>query len=176
MGGTYLSKMTSKTSDSIEKYSVETTTEENSADQIVPNEKSGNNTTANDVTISNEKLPEETTTNKKPKNETKSKEKPKTDKKSNEKLSEDRFVVKKWDAVVSWSYGVDNCAICKQDIMDLCNVCLADALDKDEHEECPVAWGVCDHGFHLHCIMNLIQKNNNKCPLCKNDWEFQKLE
>ena len=156
--------MTSKASDSIEKPSVETLSEEHSADQTVPNEKSGNETTSNEkaegVTTSNEKPAAKTTTNENPENET----------------AGDRFVIKKWDAVVSWSYGVDNCAICKQDIMDLCNVCLADALDKDEHEECPVAWGVCDHGFHLHCIMNLIQKNNNKCPLCKNDWEFQKLE
>ena len=156
--------MTSKASDSIEKPSVETLSEENSADQTVQNEKSGNETTSNekaeDITTSNEKPAAKTTTNENPENET----------------AGDRFVIKKWDAVVSWSYGVDNCAICKQDIMDLCNVCLADALDKDEYEECPVAWGVCNHGFHLHCIMNLIQKNNNKCPLCKNDWEFQKLE
>ena len=156
--------MTSKASDSIEKPSVETISEENSADQTVPNEKSGNETTSNEkaegVTTSNEKPAAKTTTNENPENET----------------AGDRFVIKKWDAVVSWSYGVDNCAICKQDIMDLCNVCLADALDKDEYEECPVAWGVCDHGFHLHCIMNLIPKNNNKCPLCKKEWEFQKLE
>ena len=156
--------MTSKASDSIEKPSIETLSEENSADQTVPNEKSGNETTSNEkaegVTTSNEKPAAKTTTNENPENET----------------AGDRFVIKKWDAVVSWSYGVDNCAICKQDIMDLCNVCLADALDKDEYEECPVAWGVCDHGFHLHCIMNLIPKNNNKCPLCKKEWEFQKLE
>ena len=156
--------MTSKSSDSNEKLSVETLSEEHSADQTVQNEKSGNETTSNEkaegVTTSNEKPAAKTTTNENPENET----------------AGDRFVIKKWDAVVSWSYGVDNCAICKQDIMDLCNVCLADALDKDEYEECPVAWGVCDHGFHLHCIMNLIPKNNNKCPLCKKEWEFQKLE
>ena len=168
--------MTSKASDSIEKPSVKTLSVENSAGQTAPNEKSRNKTTANDITISNEKLKNETTSKERPASDKKSNENTAGETTSNEISAGDRFVIKKWDAVVSWSYGVDNCAICKQDIMDLCNMCLADALDKDEYEECPVAWGVCNHGFHLHCIMNLIQNNNNKCPLCKNDWEFQKLE
>jgi len=36
-----------------------------------------------------------------------------------------RFEIKKWNAVALWAWDivVDNCAICRNHIMDLCNYC-----------------------------------------------------
>ncbi|KAL4688726.1 hypothetical protein H8959_004978 [Pygathrix nigripes] len=48
-----------------------------------------------------------------------------------------RFEVKKWNAIAVWAWDivVDNCAICRNHIMDLCIECQATS------EERTVAWG-----------------------------------
>ncbi|SBT33553.1 E3 ubiquitin-protein ligase RBX1, putative (RBX1) [Plasmodium ovale wallikeri] len=92
------------------------------------------------------------------------------------------FKVHKWSAVAAWSWdiSVDNCAICRNHIMDLCIECQAkmneNENDKDkkiDKESCTVAWGVCNHAFHLHCISRWI-KARQVCPLDNTNWEFQK--
>ena len=50
-----------------------------------------------------------------------------------EKGSKKRFEVKKWNAVALWAWDivVDNCAICRNHIMDLCIECQANQVSSD---------------------------------------------
>ncbi|CAD8045178.1 unnamed protein product [Paramecium primaurelia] len=81
------------------------------------------------------------------------------------------FEIKKWNAVALWSWDikVDNCAICKNHIMEKCIECDA----QEGQGECIVAWGTCNHAYHFHCIERWL-KNRQTCPLDNRNWEYQK--
>jgi len=82
------------------------------------------------------------------------------------------FQLKKWNGVAMWSWDVecDTCAICRVQVMDACLRCQAE----NKHDDCVVVWGDCNHSFH-NCCMSLWVKQNNRCPLCQQEWVVQRI-
>jgi len=90
--------------------------------------------------------------------------------------SEKMFSLKRWNAVAMWSWDVECeiCAICRVQVMDACLRCQAENRSDKEQEECVVIWGECNHSFH-NCCMKLWVKQNNRCPLCQQEWSVQRI-
>lgn len=82
------------------------------------------------------------------------------------------FSLKKWNLVGIWSWDVecDTCAICRVHVMDACLRCQNDS----RAEDCVVVWGDCNHVFH-NCCMSLWVKQNNRCPLCQQEWSVKRI-
>eukprot|EP01067_Filipodium_phascolosomae_P001929 Filipodium_phascolosomae@DN2217_c0_g1_i1.p2 len=82
------------------------------------------------------------------------------------------FELKKWSAVCAWAWDlqVDTCAICRNSLYE--PSIEHQALSKSE---VVIAWGKCNHCFHLECIQRWL-KTRNVCPLCGQEWDFQKVQ
>lgn len=91
-----------------------------------------------------------------------------------------KLEIKKFNAVAAWSWDtpVDNCAICRNHIMDQCIECQANTDSKtganggSTGKECTVAWGTCNHAFHKHCITKWLT-TRKVCPLDNKAWTYQ---
>ncbi|XP_054737772.1 RING-box protein 2 [Anastrepha obliqua] len=62
-----------------------------------------------------------------------------------------------------------------KNVTDACLRCQAE--NKREvlgRQDCVVVWGECNHSFH-HCCMSLWVKQNNRCPLCQQEWSIQRM-
>ena len=85
--------------------------------------------------------------------------------------------VKEVDLVALWAWdvAVQKCAICRNDIMDMCIECqAADPSAAAETPECLVAWGTCNHAFHEHCISRWLEQHA-VCPLDNTPWDCLKV-
>ncbi|KAG7664754.1 HRT1 [[Candida] subhashii] len=100
---------------------------------------------------------------------------PQPGKSSTPSTSKQKFEVKKWTAVAFWSWDIqiENCAICRNHLMEPCIECQPNSI-ANSGEECIAAWGVCNHAFHLHCIKRWL-KTRNACPLDNMEWTYQKF-
>ncbi|GAB0098198.1 RING-box protein 2 [Sergentomyia squamirostris] len=60
-------------------------------------------------------------------------------------------------------------------LYDACLRCQAESKkDALGRQDCVVVWGDCNHSFH-HCCMALWVKQNNRCPLCQQEWSIQRM-
>eukprot|EP01080_Neovahlkampfia_damariscottae_P006846 gene6846-11007_t len=87
-----------------------------------------------------------------------------------------RYELKKWNAIIFWTYGggegaETHCAICKSELHDMCLDCQANSFTI-ENAQCKVSWGMCNHAYHYHCIIKYL-KLNPHCPLCNKEFDFK---
>ncbi|VUZ43447.1 unnamed protein product [Hymenolepis diminuta] len=88
------------------------------------------------------------------------------------------FQIRKWDACSVWSWDVihDTCVICRNAMMSPCIHCQAKVGINSPDEVCAVAWGICNHAYHLHCINRWLESSpNSRCPLDNSEWEFSRI-
>ena len=83
-----------------------------------------------------------------------------------------RFTVEKVCIVASTYLNIHNdiCPICKNALTELCSDC----IDDRNKNNCETSVGICNHGFHTHCIKTWLL-NKRTCPLDNQRWEFKKF-
>ena len=93
------------------------------------------------------------------------------------KKTNNRFQIKKWNAVAMWSWAIctDTCAICRNNLYEASIDYQANPNGDPEHPGLSIAWGQCGHVFHLDCIQRWL-KTRSACPLCQKEWDFTKIE
>jgi len=85
------------------------------------------------------------------------------------------YVLQRWIAVCTWNYGkhLETCAICRMSLQDLCIECQGFG-GISESSDCTIAWGACNHAFHVHCISHFL-KRYHTCPLDNLEWEYLRI-
>ncbi|KAL9277178.1 hypothetical protein ACSQ67_025270 [Phaseolus vulgaris] len=76
-----------------------------------------------------------------------------------------------WHGVASWTWDAqdETCGICRMAFDGCCPDC------KLPGDDCPLIWGVCNHAFHLHCILKWVNSQTSQahCPMCRREWQFK---
>ncbi|EAL63952.1 anaphase promoting complex subunit 11 [Dictyostelium discoideum AX4] len=78
-----------------------------------------------------------------------------------------------WNTVSAWHWDVNEecCGICRMAFDGCCVDC------KIPGDDCPPVWGVCNHAFHMHCILKWLNANElQQCPMCRSEWRFKSDE
>lgn len=90
-----------------------------------------------------------------------------------------KFEVKKWIGVAMWTFNndVELCAVCRNLIVDPCIECQSNcsSVTGESDSDCKVAWGVCNHAYHFHCVSKWLKKHST-CPLDNTQWELLRCE
>lgn len=83
------------------------------------------------------------------------------------------FTIQSANLIASSCLNIHNdiCPICRCQITDKCLECTNKSNIEDI--ECNSVLGVCNHGYHLHCIQTWLQ-TKNVCPLDNQRWEYLK--
>ena len=81
-----------------------------------------------------------------------------------------RFTINNVNFVVSSQLAIhnDTCPICRFNLTDKCYKC-----SSVENSNCTSVLGVCNHGYHLHCIEDWL-KTKKVCPLDNQPWNYLK--
>jgi len=91
---------------------------------------------------------------------------------SHKELQPGEIIIKKVRAIGSWKFdGQDVCAICRNSLVEPCVECLSNGGGRDE---CKIAWGICMHPYHFHCIQKWL-KTRESCPIDNSPWEFHSI-
>ncbi|XP_022632334.1 RING-box protein 1 [Vigna radiata var. radiata] len=81
------------------------------------------------------------------------------------------IVVARWHGIASWTWDAqdETCGICRMAFDGCCPDC------KLPGDDCPLIWGVCNHAFHLHCILKWVNSQTSQahCPMCRREWQFK---
>jgi len=81
-----------------------------------------------------------------------------------------KIKIKRLHMVASWTWNgpEELCGICHTEL----DGCAPEA--QFPGDDSPVVWGQCTHAFHLSCIDEWCQKQNDAptCPMCRRPWEI----
>ncbi len=88
-------------------------------------------------------------------------------------MSQPRMVIKSVKVPVMWEWSIscDVCAICRSSISGPSLEYLNDMGDEDGKK---IAFGACNHVYHLDCIKKTLKSRQN-CPLCNVEWEYKNI-
>ncbi|KAI8928529.1 anaphase-promoting complex subunit 11 [Entophlyctis helioformis] len=81
-----------------------------------------------------------------------------------------KITVHAWRAVAEWRWADvdedDVCGICYNPYDGCCSKC------KMPGDDCPLITGECSHAFHLHCMLDWLERDPAKqCPKDRVPWK-----